>query len=274
MREKASVLIVDDDISLCETMCAILELKGYIVATANDGPEAIQMVKERPFDMVFMDIKLPIMDGVEVHRRVKKLRPSTVVMMMTAYSIEDLVQQALHDGAYGIMYKPLDMEKVMAVIEEARVTGNGAFILVVDDDPGTCDTLKNILVRKGYKVCTAATGEEAVTKAQVKAWDIMFIDMKLPAMNGLETYLAVKVVNPKVVCVMMTGYRQEMAELVEQAVNNSAYGCVYKPLDMAELFTLINEIKEWKAGRLGDGQGRKGKRGGWDGQEGEHPDRR
>jgi DNA-binding NtrC family response regulator len=120
MEKKASILIVDDDISLCKTMTLILGRKGYVVTTAQDGLEAIERVKERPFDMTFVDIKMPLMNGVETYRRIKKIRPEAVVMMMTAYAVEDLVQKALQEGAYGITYKPLDIERVVTLIERVR----------------------------------------------------------------------------------------------------------------------------------------------------------
>ena len=123
--EKASILVADDNISLCKIMSFVLGRKGYAVNTAGDGPEAIEKVKERPFDMIFMDIKMPLMDGVETYRRIKQIRPEAAVMMMTAYAVEELVQEALEEGAYGIIYKPLDVEKVVEVIEEARKAKQG-----------------------------------------------------------------------------------------------------------------------------------------------------
>jgi len=92
MGKKASVLIVDDNVSLCKTLSLILRHKGYDVATAADGSEAIMRVEERLFDMIFMDIKMPLMDGVETYRRIKRIRPEAAVMMMTAYAVEDLVK--------------------------------------------------------------------------------------------------------------------------------------------------------------------------------------
>jgi CheY-like chemotaxis protein len=246
MEDKSRILIVDDNVSLGKTMSFVLGRKGYAVTTARDGPEAIERVRERPFDMIFMDIKLPFMDGVETYRRIKQIRPEAVVMMMTAYTVEDLVQQALEEGAYGILYKPLDIEKVIAVIEKAREARQGALILVVDDDPGTCTTFKNILIKRGYKVGIAHTGEEAIALAQAAAYDIIFVDMKLPTINGLETYLAIKAINPEVVAIMVTAYRHELADLVEEALRNHAYTCLYKPLDMAEVLRLVDEIRERK----------------------------
>jgi len=246
MEGKASILIVDDNASLCKMMSFVLGRKGYAVTTAKDGMEAITRVKERSFDITFMDIKMPLMDGVETYRRLKKLRPEGVVVMMTAYAVEDLVQQALQEGAYGIIYKPLDTEKVVALVERLREVREGALILVVDDDPGTCITLTNILNKKGYKTGIAHTGEEAIDMAQEKAYDIIFIDMKLPTINGLETYLAIKDISPEAVAIVMTAYRQEMADLVGEALNNTAYACIYKPLDMEEVLGLVGEIREKK----------------------------
>ena len=222
MARKTNILIVDDNANQRKTMSLILRHKGYAVATANDGPEAIERVRQSPFDMIFMDIKMPVMNGVDTYRRIKEIRPEAVVMMMTAYAVEDLVQQALEEGAYGIVYKPLDIEWAITIVEEAKQTQTGAFILVVDDDPGTCITLRNVLARKGHEVGIARSGEEAIAIAQQKAYDIIFIDMKLPVLNGLETYLAIREINPKAVAIMMTAYRQEMASLVEEAVRNCA----------------------------------------------------
>jgi two-component system response regulator HydG len=246
MEEKANILIVDDNTSLCRTMSFVLGRQGYAVNTAKDGLEAIERVKEQPFDMIFMDIKMPLIDGVETYRRIKKIRPEAVVMMMTAYAVEDLVQQALEEGAYGIVYKPLDIEKVVAIIEEAAEVKEGALVMVVDDDPGTCITLRNILIKKGYEVGVAHTGEEAVAMATERAYDIIFIDMKLPTINGLETYLALRQINPEVVAIVMTAHRQEMSDLVEEALHSSAYTCLYKPLEMAELVRLVDEVQERK----------------------------
>lgn len=246
MEDKASILIVDDNVSLCRTLSLVLGRQGYAVNTAKDGLEALVRVKESPFDMIFMDIKMPLMDGVETYRRIKKIRPEAVVMMMTAYAVEDLVQQALEEGAYGIVYKPLDIGKVVTVIEEARETQTGALVLVVDDDPGTCITLKNILIKKGYEVGIAYTGEEAITMARERAYDIIFVDMKLPTITGLETYLSIRKINPEAVAIMMTAYRQEMSDLVEEALHNSAYTCLYKPFEMAALLRLVNEIQAKK----------------------------
>lgn len=245
-KAEASILIVDDNIGQCKTMSFILERNGYAVNTADSGPEAISIVEKKPFDVIFMDIKMPVMNGVEAYKKIKKIRPAAKVIMMTAYAVEDLVEEALQEGAYAIIYKPLDIEKVLELIKNANEAKQGALILVVDDDSGTCTTLKNILVNKGYNVGIAYTGEEAISIVQKKTFNILFIDMKLPTLNGLETYLAIKKICPETVAVLMTAYRQEVADLVEEAINNHAYTCLYKPLDMSEVLSLTSEILKKK----------------------------
>ncbi len=88
----------------------------------------------------------------------------------------------------------------------------------------------------------AYSGEEAVRFAKENDIGIVFIDVKMPVLNGLETYLAINEVNPGVTAVMMTGYRQEAADLVEEALRDGAYTCLYKPLDMDNVIALVDEI--------------------------------
>lgn len=246
MDEKARILIVDDNVNLCRTMSLILSRKGHSVTTAKDGAAAIEQLEQSPVDIVFMDIKMPVMDGVETYKRIKQIRPETIAIMMTAYAVEDLIQDALMEGAFAVIYKPLDMEKVISLIEEPRSAKDGVFIMVVDDEPGTCTTLRNILTRRDYKVAIADSGEGAIELAKEQTFDILLIDMKLPAINGLETYLSIKEINPEAIAIMITGYRQEMNDLVEEAINNSAYACLYKPLDMETLLGLIDRILKLK----------------------------
>lgn len=242
MGDKINILIVDDNVGLCKTMSFILKRKGYGVEIAQDGMEAIDRVKERTFNIIFIDIKLPFIDGVETYRRIKKIRPNAIAIMMTAYSVEELIQQALVEGAYGILHKPLDFKKVISIIETAKEKKKGGFIMVVDDDTGFNTSLKNVLTKRGYEIGIAYSGEEAIELVKDKNYNIIIIDIKLPTINGLETYLAIKKINPEVVAIMITGFPKEMDDLAQDAVRNNAYTCLYKPLDMELLLNLINKI--------------------------------
>ena len=201
------------------------------------------MAKERSFGIVLMDIRMPVMDGVSTYKKLKTIRPGISVIMMTAFAVDDLIADAVKEGAHGVLRKPFDIDAAIRMIEGAK---NGALLAIVDDDPGICRSMKLVLEKKGYSVVTCSSGKECISLVKEKMPDIFFIDMKMPVMNGLETYLEIKKINPKAIGVMMTAYRQEMGELARQAVENGGYCCLYKPFDMNEAIRLIDEISKKK----------------------------
>lgn len=243
MRNKANVLIVDDNKGMTETLSDILTDLGHHVEVANEGFKAIERVKGQAFDVILMDIKMPGINGVETYKEIKSIQPKAAVMMMTAYSVEDLVAEALEEGAYGVMYKPVEITKVVEFIERVK---KGALILIVDDDLPTCETFMDMLEEKGYRIARASSGEEAIEMVQEQRFDIVFIDVKMPVMNGLEVYLALRKIRPDIKVIMMTGYRQEVQDLVEEAIKNNAYTCIYKPFDIDNMLKLVEGIQARK----------------------------
>ena len=244
MSEKSRILVVDDNEEFCQNVTDILGLKDYEVVTAFDGFKALELVKQNGFDVVLMDIRMPVMDGVETFKKVKEITPGIPVIMVTAYAVEDLIKEALREGAFGSLKKPLDFNQVFELIE--RATPNGKLILVVDDDKKLCANMNDVLSAKGYRVCVAYDGNMAIEKAQENNFDVMLIDLNLPTLNGLETYLTIRDFRPKAVVIMITGYSQEMGELAQQALQKNAYACLEKPINMDELVTLLARIKEQK----------------------------
>jgi two-component system response regulator HydG len=116
---KNNILVVDDIKSIRLTLGGILGDEGYNVVLAENGYQAIEAAKRTPFDLVFMDIKMPGINGVQTFREIKKINPEAVVVMMTAYSVGDLVKQALVEGAYAVVYKPFDIDDIVSVIDSA-----------------------------------------------------------------------------------------------------------------------------------------------------------
>jgi DNA-binding NtrC family response regulator len=239
MPNQTSVLIVDDDTNFCFTLSKILEKKGYATTIAENGQRAIELLKEKAFDAILMDVKMPVINGMEAWKRIKQIRSSATIIFMTAFSVEDLIKDVIREGAYAVIKKPFDIDTVVNMIEESK---NGVLLAVVDDDLNTGKTMKNALERKGFSITTCLTGEEGIALAKDRPRDIFFIDMKLPVLNGLETYLEIRKANPEAVVVMMTAYRQEMDELAKQAIEKGAYSCLYKPFDMDKAIRIVDEI--------------------------------
>ena len=239
---QTNILVVDDLRNMRLTLGGILEDEGYTVMAVEDGYQAIEAVRKRRFDAIFLDIKMPGIDGVQTFREIKKIDPDATAVMMTAYSLEELVKEALEEGAHAIIYKPFDISMVMAIIEELLLTKT--LVLVVDDHHADRETLKVILEDKGYRVATASDGSEAVDMVKSRHYDIIFLDVRLPDMTGFETFEQVKKIDPRAAVIMMTGYAEEA--VMESAVGAGAFSYLYKPFDMDKVITLIEALSRGK----------------------------
>lgn len=235
---KTNILVVDDLRSIRLTLGVILEQEGHNVVTVENGYQAIQAVRKAHFEAIFMDIKMPGINGVQTFREIKKIDPKATVIMMTAYSMEDLVKEALEEGAYTVVYKPFDISRIIAIIEEVL---KDVLILVVDERFADREALKAILEDRGYRVATARDGVEAIDMVKSQHYDIIFLDVRLPDMDGVETFEQVKKIDPKATVIMMSGYTEE--ELVSRAVREGAYACIYKPFDMEKVIALVEDIR-------------------------------
>lgn len=120
MDAKANILIVDDEMGMRETLLDILADMGYHTVIAVDGHEAIQKAKENAFDVIFMDVRMPGINGVDALKEIKKIHPETAVVLMTAYAIDDRIKEAERKGAYSVLDKPLDVETIISLIEEVK----------------------------------------------------------------------------------------------------------------------------------------------------------
>ena len=95
---KTLILVVDDYFADRETLKTILEERGYRVVAAETGAEALARVKEKHFDIIFLDIRLPDIDGAHIFEQVKAVDTEVAVIMMTGYSEEELVRRAISHG--------------------------------------------------------------------------------------------------------------------------------------------------------------------------------
>ena len=117
--EQVDILVVDDDISHCTILQALLRGWGYRVALAYNGVQALEQVREKVFDLVLCDIRMAEMDGIETLKEIKTFNPSIPVLIMTAYSSVDTAVEALKSGALDYLIKPLDFDKLQQTLSEA-----------------------------------------------------------------------------------------------------------------------------------------------------------
>ena len=115
----ASVLIVDDEVSILNSLSSILEDEGYEVAVAKSGTEALKICLVDPPDLMLLDIWMPEMDGLETLRKVKESSPATQVMMMSGHGSIETAVKAIKLGAYDYIEKPLSLENVTLRVKHA-----------------------------------------------------------------------------------------------------------------------------------------------------------
>src|SRR6266403_767503 len=117
-----SVLVVDDDVGMVDTLVDILSARRYRVEAAHSGDAAVAMVRRTSYDAVLMDIQMPGLNGVEALRLMKGVTPKLSVIMMTAFTRDELVEEARQATAVTVLPKPLDMDWVLALL--LRVIGS------------------------------------------------------------------------------------------------------------------------------------------------------
>lgn len=108
--KESKILVVDDDHAVRDFLGRFLKTKGYQqVQLVPTGEEALKLIEKQDIDLVLLDIKLPGMNGVEVLRKLKKLKPLTGVIMITAFPDEEIGKEALKEGASDYIMKPFDL---------------------------------------------------------------------------------------------------------------------------------------------------------------------
>jgi DNA-binding NtrC family response regulator len=113
----SSILIVDDSKDIHGMLEAVIQPIGFHAAFASDGPKALERYKAERFDMVLVDVKMPLMDGITLLRELKKLDPNAVVVVMTAYANPSYALEALKLGAFDFLQKPFKVDELISALK-------------------------------------------------------------------------------------------------------------------------------------------------------------
>ncbi len=119
MKRTARILLIDDDESFRKILDYNLKKEGYEVASAPDGKKGLKRLETESFGIVITDMKMPDMDGMEVLRRVKTKHPETIVIMITAHGSIEMAVEAMREGAYDYITKPLNRDALFMTLEKA-----------------------------------------------------------------------------------------------------------------------------------------------------------
>lgn len=114
---RGTVLVVDDDRDIVETLSDILELRGWKVVRGYDGAEAVSLALEHDVDWVVMDVRMPQRSGVDAMEEIRRVRPRTRVVLMTAFATPEVMERAARAGDTPVLAKPFELSKLLATME-------------------------------------------------------------------------------------------------------------------------------------------------------------
>ena len=112
----ANILAVDDDETICSLFKDTLEEAGHTVTMVSESTKGLELVKERDYDLVFLDLKMPGMDGAELFRQIRAVKPQIPVTIITGYPDSDLMVRALTYGPLGVMSKPFHGSDILTAV--------------------------------------------------------------------------------------------------------------------------------------------------------------
>lgn len=262
------VLVVDDDEICCESTVAMLEEIGMVGESVTSGEEAIKVTVKRhemqnDFFAIIMDWKMPGMDGIETTRRIrKKIGRDVPIIVLSAYDSSEIEQEAREAGVDEFITKPLFKSRLTTVFKQlmsgkqteqkinqlekiATADYSAKRVLVVEDNALNREIATEIIGITGAKVETANNGQEAVDKIEKMRedyYDLVFMDIQMPIMNGYEATTAIRSMEHKnghtLPIVAMTA--NAFVEDAQMAKNVGMDEHIVKPLDLKKL----NEVLE------------------------------
>lgn len=262
------VLVVDDDLDCCESTVGILKSIGMVGEWVDNGADAVDLVGERhdreeDYFAVIVDWKMPDMDGIETAKRIRsRIGREVPIIMLSAYDYSEVEREARAAGVNGFITKPLFKSRLTTVFKQLVHGGQNKSaagqlavmaerdysrkrVLIVEDNELSREIAVEIVGMTGAQVETAVNGKEAVDKvndAERDYFDLIFMDIQMPIMNGYEAATAIRLLDEqkgqRVPIVAMTA--NAFAEDVIMAKNAGINEHIAKPINFEKLDEIMN----------------------------------
>jgi DNA-binding NtrC family response regulator len=227
------ILVVDDEASLLMTLVANLELEGFEVAEAKNAEQALAELRTREFDLVLSDIRMPGMSGVDLCRAIHKAKPELPVVLMTAFSVESVVRDAVNEGALLVLPKPFAIEQLVRILVSAL---RRPVVLVVDDVPEAAETMAAAFHAVGLPARSVYDGQSALEAFRAGDISVCVVDMVMPGLSGADVIERLRTLDPSVVVIAVSGH--DVDELFRR-ISPMTDTFLRKPVDPHQLLQAI-----------------------------------
>ncbi|MDR3414729.1 MAG: response regulator [Nevskia sp.] len=259
------VLVVDDNATAREILCTLLRMLGLEVTPCASGAEALQALKQadadRPYDMMLLDWQMPVLTGVETARRIRAdadLRHQPLIIMVTAYGREDMLQELRDVVIHGMLVKPVNASILLDAVMDACGTSlrqavqrkheilvppkdlRGAHVLLVEDNEINQEVACEILAKAGVEVAVANNGREAVDMVRRTPYDLVLMDMQMPVLDGIGATVEIRQ-DPRFDGLPIIALTADvMSADIERCHAVGMNDHIGKPIDVKELFEKLS----------------------------------
>lgn len=228
------ILVVDDNRPLAEALADVFEAKGYTPTLAFDGVQAVEKVRGEHFDCVLMDVRMPRMSGVDAFKEIKKFAPFTPVILMTAYSVQGLIDEARSEGVLAILQKPVAAQKIIAIVEELKGSSS---VLIADPNPNPA--LVETLSNHGYRVVVATSARAAISMAQGSDYDAVLLNAEIQGLNSEDSIALFKKCDPKCLIILLSAEpHEEHSPFI--------FAALQKPFKIHDVVSLLEKVRAHK----------------------------
>ena len=204
-------LVVDDNRALAEDLGEILTSEGYEVTVFHDPMRALEQSAELVFDVALLDVRMPKLDGVSLHRHLMETHPEARFVLMTAYTEDDRIAQALAAGVSQVLTKPVTLAALLEAIDHAGPSEQKS-LLLVEDDVSFGEALSEVLRDSGYTVRLVHCMAEA-RDARLEGMAAIVADVRLPDGDGTALAVELRKISSAPV-VLITGYDADEASII------------------------------------------------------------
>jgi CheY-like chemotaxis protein len=239
MPQPLSILVVDDDMDNARSLAELFEMEGHRVQVVLSGEAAIEAYRTAQFDIAFMDVMMPGKNGVESFLEIKKLKPHAKVYMMTGYSVDQLLRQAIDHGAMGVFSKPVDISKVLKVLKDISPRG---IALIAEDDPDFGPMLQTFISAVGMNCALVTNGQEALDTVRRGGVSVLILDLKMPLIDGIGVYTTLRKEGRTVPTIIITGNGAAYADTLDALRDVAITGILNKPFDPVDLLSRLDKL--------------------------------
>jgi len=235
------ILLAEDTPSNQVRARQALESAGYEVDIAETGRDAVTLSQERHYDLILMDVQMPVMDGLEATKKIRSAETAGCVPIIAFSALPpgQHRESCLETGMDDYIHKPFDEKNLLRTVN--RWLDRRPVILIVDDNKESRRLVEGYLGKmKCCRIISAENGIQAIKMVNIRHLAMILMDMEMPVMNGYTASRTIRTLGlPSIPIIAMTAHEGE-AE-IKKCMKAGCSGYIHKPVEKTGLITLINE---------------------------------